>query len=131
MKRSQPEDRLFLNKVFARSKTDIRLSVGALVPVQIFTRGIDLIVASNGSDLPFIVLLAPYDMLVCGSRSDVKPVSASDDTGSSLTRGRRRDDCKRVKGAVESGLDANSTAGILEEVLQGLKALDLEMHCRH
>jgi hypothetical protein len=58
MKRRQPEDRFFLNKVFARSKTDLnrkrkfpffdidkstykRLGMGALIPVQIFTRGID------------------------------------------------------------------------------------------
>ena len=40
-------------------------------------------------------------------------------------------ECAYVNGAVESGLDADSTTGILEEVFQGLKALDLEMHCHH
>jgi hypothetical protein len=37
--------------------------------------------------------------------------------------------CTYVKGAVESGLDVDSTAGILEEDFRGLNAVDLVTRC--
>ena len=42
--------------------------------------------------------------LVCGSGSDVKPVATSDDTGRSLTRVWRRDDCEGLQYDVLSAL---------------------------
>ena len=42
--------------------------------------------------------------LVCGSGSDVKPVSTSDDTGSGLMRVWRRDDCEGLQYDVLSAL---------------------------
>jgi len=126
----QLEDGLVLHKVSARSKANKRFSRFALEPVQILAGGIDLMVASNGGELPLIRTRSQYDMTFMGSGVDVKPAVTSDGDGSSPIGENRTGEYKEVDGKVGgSGHDAVSTFGERNEEFLGLNALDLVNCC--